>query len=157
MLKVVPAGPFPSYDSNLSRVESPYLMCGPATDLCYAAGCIATDTLQQVHHVVALDKAARKEALRNQAALALMDMIPEADRWRVLMLQVTMLSQLVAGTSLPTNWQGINWQTLYTTQGNLLKNAVQPVTIRYSELLKRVEAGAIQDGEMSAGWPSRAP
>jgi hypothetical protein len=73
------------------------------------------------------------------------------------MLQVTMLSQLVAGTSLPTNWQGINWQTLYTTQGNLLKDAAQPVTIRYSELLKRVEAGTIQDGEMSAGWPSPAP
>jgi len=71
----------------------------------------------------------------------------------VLMLQVVMLSQLVDGASLPTDWQGINWQQLYDNQGQTLRDAAEPVAIRFSELMDRINAGTIQDGEIGSGWP----
>ena len=152
-LKVSPAGPFPAYDSNLARVESPFAICGPVTDSCYDARCTATDQLEQFHEVVDLTDQQRVLALNNQAASALLDSVSASERDLMIWLSVSMLMQLGDGATLPTDWQGVNFAALYTAYKAKYQETAAPVMVRRTELKERINDGTIQAGEISSGWP----
>lgn len=152
MLQVQGAGPFPDYDSNLSRVGSPYLICGPDVETCYDAECTSTDTMQQVHRVIDLDQAQRRINLRNVASASISAHYDTDEFTRDLAIMMSLLSRLVDGQTLPTDVQGINLQQLYNSTSGRFRSATDPNVVRYFNLLDRINNDTIQDGEVGAGW-----
>jgi hypothetical protein len=152
MLQVQGAGAFPDYDSNLSRVESPYLVCGQNVSTCYDPECTTTDTFQQVHRVVDLNNDQRKINLRNVASESISAHFATDEFTRDLAIMMSLLSRIVDGQTLPTDVQGINMQTVYDNTSTRFQSAADPNIIRYFNLLDRINAGTIQDGEIGTGW-----
>lgn len=155
-LLVVPGGPLPDYDPYLSRLERPWIICGPDAGTCYDPRCTQTDVMQQIAEVVPLTEAQRLTAVNNRAAEALLDSISDNERDLMLFLTAGMLMQLVDGASLPTDVQGVNFAALYDSYKTKIQQTAQPVLIRRSELRDRVTEGTIMEGEIDQGWPEPA-
>jgi len=153
-LLVLDGVPLPDYDPFLSRVERPWIICGPDVDTCYDARCTQTDVLQQIAEVVDLTEAQRLQGVNNRAAEALLDSISDNERDLMLFLTAGMLMQLVDGASLPTDVQGVNFANLYQNYKTKIQQTAQPVLIRRNELRERVQANTVQEGEIDQGWPA---
>lgn len=159
-LLVVEPNPLPDIDENLRRIESPWIICGPNTSLCYdtttvhedGVGCVATDTLQRVHQIVDLDIPQRRTNLNNIATNSMVANFDTDALQRDMLLFMSLVARLVNSETLPTNVQGINLQDVYTGVVGRLQSATEPNALRYFNLLDKVNDGTIVDSEMEQGW-----
>jgi len=158
LLRYTPAPPQPDYDGNLRRLEQPYLMCGPDTGTCYdttfvhndGVGCSATDQYQQVSVLVNLGEAERRRNLANRATEALNSHYTDADFRRDLMLLMRGLAVKTNNQDLPT--EPFDFDGVFNSAVSRMAGAVDPNVTRYFNLLERINAGTIQDGEIKEGW-----